>query len=189
MEEYDIDGPGVLHDSTGCTWILEDTLNTSTPCYDAELCEFRRCVEDYTYTTPNPNLLLLYPPYATNRKPLTMINGTTAALARIASLPVTLLGSIPRPNISYIPAAHVKLKAEHIVMVFICVLRQIWLYVEGWRDSRRRRNQVDEDNAEDKRQAKRRSKKRGALGKTSRNAGNGRKVKIVVKGRYTLVLQ
>jgi len=74
-------------------------------------------------------------------------------------------------------------------MVFICVLRQIWLYVEGWRDSRRRRNQVDEDNAEDKRQAKRRSKKRGALGKASRNAGNGQKAKIVMKGRYTLVLQ
>jgi len=189
MEECDIDSPGVLQSLTGCTWILEDALNTSTPCYDAELCKFLRRVDDYTYTTPNPNLLLLYPPYAATRRTRTMMNSTTTALARIASLPVTLLGSIPRPNISYIPAAHVKLKAEHIVMVFICVLRQIWLYVEGWRDSRRRRNQVDEDNAEDKRQAKRRSKKRGALGKASRNPGNGRRVKIVMKGRYTLVLQ
>ena len=141
------------------------------------------------YTTPDANLSLLYPSYATNRKALTMINSTTTTLARIASLPVNLLASIPRPNISYIPAAHVKLKAEHIVMVFICVMRQIWLYVEGWRDSRRRRNQVDEDNAEDKRQAKRRSKKKRAVEKTSGKVGRGRRVKIVMKGRYTLVLQ
>jgi hypothetical protein len=113
-----------------------------------------------------------------------MTNSTTTALARMVFLPVSLLASIPRPNISYIPAAHVKLKAEHIVMVFICILRQIWMYVEGWRDSSRRKDRVDKDKAEDEERKKGRAKRR-ALGK----ARKGRRARIIVKGRYTLVLR
>ena len=115
------------------------------------------------------------------------MNSTTTTLARIASLPVTLLTSIPRPKFSYVPAAHVKLKADNIVTVLICIVRQTWLYLEGWRDSRRRRNRDDKDRKEGER-ARRHMKKRKALGKASRKAGKSKKAKIVAKGRYTLVL-
>jgi hypothetical protein len=118
-----------------------------------------------------------------------MVNNTTTALARIASLLVSLLASIPRPRISYIPAAHVKLKANNIAIVFVCVARQIWLYVEGWRDSRRRKNRANGDDAEQERDAKRRVRRRKALGRSGTKAGKGRKVKIIAKGRYTLLLQ
>lgn len=179
----------MLHSHIGCTWIPKNTLNTSTPCHDTGLRESKTRVDDYAYTTLNPTLSALHPIYATTPKNPLMMNSTVTALSRIASLPVSLIGSIPRPNISYVPAAHVKLKAEHIVMVFICVLRQICMYVEGWRDSRRRRNRAEEENAEDKRRAKKRSKKRRALGQTGRRTGEGRRVRIVMKGRYTLMFQ
>jgi hypothetical protein len=92
------------------------------------------------------------------------------------------------PKFSYIPAAHVKLKADNIVTVLICVLRQIWLYLEGWTDSRRRRNREDEDRKEGER-ARKQMKKRKALGKASRKVGKGKMAKIIAKGRYTLLLQ
>jgi hypothetical protein len=73
--------------------------------------------------------------------------------------------------------------------VSVCVVRQIWLYVEGWRDSSRRKNRVNGDDAKDERDAKRRLKRRKALGRSGRKAGKGRNVKIIAKGRYTLLLQ
>jgi hypothetical protein len=117
------------------------------------------------------------------------MNSTTTALARIASLPGTLLASITRPKISYVPAAHVKLKADNIATVFVCIVRQIWLYVEGFRDSRRRRNRADDDKAKDKQESKRQARRQRAFRKASRKVGKGRKTKIIAKGRYTLLLQ
>jgi hypothetical protein len=67
-------------------------------------------------------------------------------------------------------------------------VRQTWLYLEGWRDSRRRRNRDDKDRKEGER-ARRHMKKRKALGKASRKAGKCKKAKIIAKGKYTLVLQ
>jgi hypothetical protein len=83
-------------------------------------------------------------------KSTVMFNNTATALTHIAHAPVRLLASIPRPHFSYVPAAHSKLKADSIAMVFFCIARQIWMYVEGWRDSRRRKKRAWEAKAEDK---------------------------------------
>ena len=48
---------------------------------------------------------------------IAMFNSTTASLVHMAHAPVRLLSSIPRPHFSYVPAAHVKLKANSIAMV------------------------------------------------------------------------
>jgi hypothetical protein len=115
----------------------------------------------------------------------TMFNSTTTALTHIAHAPVRLLVSIPRPHFSYVPAAHVKLKADSIAMVLFCIARQIWMYVEGWRDSKWRRKWAREEKADDeKRDRKRRRGARTRIGGRGRKGG-----RIVLKGRYTLVLQ
>jgi hypothetical protein len=70
-------------------------------------------------------------------------------------------------------------------MVFICIARQLCMYVEGWRDSRRRRRRAREEKAENEQRSDRRKRKA-----RTKRAGGGRKGKrIVAKGRYTLILQ
>jgi uncharacterized membrane protein len=112
-----------------------------------------------------------------------MFNNTTTALTHIAHAPVRLLASIPRPHFSYVPAAHVKLKADSIAMVFFCIARQIWMYVEGWRDSRRRRKRAWEAKAEDKQRSQKRTRRAMVGGRERKSA------RIVLRGRYTLILQ
>ena len=69
-----------------------------------------------------------------------------------------------------------------MAIVFFCVVKQAWIYVEGWRDSRRRERRCKEDIDT------LRKKKKGRF--SGRKAGLGfrrGKGKVVVRGRYTLV--
>jgi hypothetical protein len=111
-----------------------------------------------------------------------MFNGTLPALAHIAYAPVRLLASIPRPHFSYVPAPHVKLKADSITMVFFCIARQMWVYVEGWCNSRRRAREETVDNEKRDRKRRRKTKAKRAIGTRTRG-------RMVLKGRYTLILQ
>jgi hypothetical protein len=111
-----------------------------------------------------------------------MFNTTTKTLTHIAYTPIRLLTSIPRPHFTFVRAAHVKLKADSIAMVLVCILKQVWMYVEGWRDSRWRRRK----DLEHKRETKVRGKKKTKLGRrVGRNRVRG---KVVLKGRWTLIL-
>jgi hypothetical protein len=112
-----------------------------------------------------------------------MSNSTTAALAHIVYAPVRLLTSIPQPHFTYVPAAYVKLKTDSIAMVFFCIARQIWVYVEGWRDCRRRRRGVKVEKADNEEHDKKRRKTKAKL--VSRRRTRGR---ILLRGRYTLIL-
>lgn len=85
-------------------------------------------------------------------------------------------------------------------MVFFCIARQVWIYVEGWKDSRwrkrraqktssddgdaRGKKEVDQSNRVGKGYEKRWSRKERVVGKR-----RGRRARIVVRGRYTLVLR
>ena len=113
---------------------------------------------------------------------INMFNNTFTTLANITYAPVRLLASIPRPYFTYVPATHVKLKADSIAMVFFCIARQVWVYIEGWRDSRRRAKEEKMDDKKHGRKRRRKTKAKGVSGKRSRG-------RIVLRGWYTLILQ
>jgi hypothetical protein len=109
-------------------------------------------------------------------------NTTVETLTHIAYTPIRLLTSIPRPHFTFVPAAHVKFKADSIAMVLMCILKQVWMYVEGWRDNRWRRRKDLEQRRETKERGKKKTKLCRSVG---RNKGRG---KVLLRGRWTLVM-
>ncbi|XP_014560269.1 hypothetical protein COCVIDRAFT_12879 [Bipolaris victoriae FI3] len=116
------------------------------------------------------------------------MNTTTTALKQIVSLPFSLLAALPRPTFSYVPTAHIKLKADSIAMVVLVLARHVWMYVQGWRDSGLRRRKGGKGGGVGNGKGKKGRGRGKARGK-GKDVRGGRRAGTVVKGRYTLVLR
>lgn len=76
----------------------------------------------------------------------TTLPTASSALSKVAAIPLNLmrttrnaLASVNPFRFSFAQAAHVRLKVDSMAMVLFCIAKQLWAYVEGWRDSRRER--------------------------------------------------
>jgi hypothetical protein len=116
------------------------------------------------------------------------MNATITTLKHIICLPFSLLTALPRPNFSYIPATHIKLKADSVAMVLLCLVRHAWMYVQGWSDSRLRRGKFEKGSKRSEKGAQKKDKRRKGrvVGKARER---GKRYKVVARGRYTLILQ
>lgn len=114
---------------------------------------------------------------------------TFLALTKLITLPITLLrtarnaiASVIPVTFSFVQTAHVKLKADSMAMVIFCITKQVWAYVEGWRDRGRRGKKYGEVTAEDK-------KKRKKIAKKAQVMKGKRAARVVVRGKYILILK
>ena len=86
--------------------------------------------------------------------------------------------------------AHVKLKADSMAMFIFCIARQVWAYVEGWRDRAKKGKRKAENVSNDKRkERKERKAGRMVVVKRGERKGKGGRGMVVVRGRYTLILE
>ena len=114
-----------------------------------------------------------------------LLNATSAAT--LLTTPLSLLASVPRPSFAFVSAAHIKLKADNIAMVFFCIARHVWVFVEGRRDSGEGKRGVEKAEKKERGGGRR---KGGDTGRRERElrTNKRKRVRMVARGRYKLVL-
>lgn len=83
-----------------------------------------------------------------------------------------------------------KLKADSIAMVLLCLLRHMWMYIAGWKDGKAK---TESSKTHKKNKKKKKEDVGGShvrrVGRRGKGMGKKNKGVIVVRGRYTLVLR
>lgn len=72
-----------------------------------------------------------------------------------------------------------------MAMVLFCMVKQLWAYVEGWRDSRREWRRAQPADETEEKEKKRKIKRMTTVKKGKRRG----EVKMVVRGKYMLNLR